>query len=126
LPGLLLAQATSDNVPGGEYFTFWFPLGLFCVVAAILWVLYARPHRRVPPRRAAHAHAVGAGGTPAQSGPRAAGTSGPERGGPGQPGQPGGSGRPGEPGPREPGHPGEPGHGEPGQPDGPERPGAGG
>ena len=125
MPGLLLAQATSDNAPEGAYFTLWFPLGLFIIVAAILWVLYARPHRRVPPRVAAHAHAAGAGGTSAQGGPRAAATSGPEQGGPGQPGQPGGSGVAGEPGQRgEPGQPGEPG--EPGQPGGPEQPGASG
>jgi hypothetical protein len=58
---LLLAQATSDNAPGGAYFSLWFPLGLFIIVGAILWLLYTRPHNRVPPRRAAHARA-GAGG----------------------------------------------------------------
>jgi hypothetical protein len=59
VPGLILAQATSDNAPGGAYFSLWFPLGLFIIVCAILWVLYSRPHRRVPPRRPAHAHAGG-------------------------------------------------------------------
>jgi hypothetical protein len=57
LPGLLLAQSTSDNAPEGAYFTLWFPLGLFIIVIAILWVRYALPHRRVPPRRPAHARA---------------------------------------------------------------------
>jgi hypothetical protein len=51
VPEWILAQATSDNVPEGAYFSLWFPLGLFIIVAAILWLLYARPHRRVPPRR---------------------------------------------------------------------------
>jgi uncharacterized protein (DUF58 family) len=59
LPGLLLAQATSDNAPEGAYFTLWFPLGLFIIVVAILWVLYARPHRRVPARPVAPARAGG-------------------------------------------------------------------
>jgi hypothetical protein len=70
VPGLLLAQVTSDNAPEGAYFTLWFPLGLFIIVLAILWVLYARPHRRVPPRQAAPAHAGGAaaGGTGEESG----------------------------------------------------------
>jgi hypothetical protein len=83
LPGLLLAQATSDNSAAGQNFTLWFPLGLFIIIAAILWVLYARPHRRVPPRRPAQARAaagagVAAGGTTsarAQEGPQPGGTS---------------------------------------------------
>ncbi len=89
MPGLLLAQATSDNAPGGAYFSFWFPLGLFVLVAAILWVLYSRPHRRVPPRRPAHALAGGARSAPEEQprAPRQQG--GPEQpGGPGQPGGP--------------------------------------
>jgi hypothetical protein len=57
--GLLLAQVTSDNAPEGAYFTLWFPGGLFIIVLTILWVLYARPHRRVPPRQTAPAHAGG-------------------------------------------------------------------
>jgi hypothetical protein len=52
---LLLAQPTSDNAPAGALFSLWFLLSLFAVVAAILWVLYSRPHRRVPPRRPAPA-----------------------------------------------------------------------
>jgi hypothetical protein len=53
--GLLLAQATSDNSPGGAYLTLWFPLGLFIIVIAVLWRLYTVQHRRIPPRRPAHA-----------------------------------------------------------------------
>jgi hypothetical protein len=53
--GLLLAQATSDNSPEGAYLTLWFPLGLFIIVIAVLWRLYAVQHPRIPPRRPAHA-----------------------------------------------------------------------
>jgi hypothetical protein len=56
----LLALSTSDDSPAGQNFTLWFPLGLFIIVAAILWVLYARPHHRVPPRRPVHAAASSA------------------------------------------------------------------
>ena len=52
----LLAQPTSDNAGAGALFSLWFPLGLFIIVVAVLWVIYARPHVRVPPRPAAHAH----------------------------------------------------------------------
>lgn len=51
----LLAQ-TSDNAGGGALLSLWFPLGLFIIVAAVLWAIYARPHHRVPPRPPAHAH----------------------------------------------------------------------
>jgi hypothetical protein len=71
VPGLLLAQSTSDNAPEGAYFTLWFPLGLFIIVIAILWTLYARPHQRVPRRRPAHARAGGGlalGRSPASEG----------------------------------------------------------
>jgi hypothetical protein len=61
LPAFLLAQATSDNTAGGAYFSLWFPLGLFILVAAILWMLYGRPHHRVPPRRPAQAGAAAQG-----------------------------------------------------------------
>jgi hypothetical protein len=73
------------NVEGGSYMTFGGPVGLFCVVAAILWVLFARPHRRVPPRRGlAGTPASPAGGTmaAASGGPGVQATSAPE-GGPG-------------------------------------------
>jgi len=52
----LLAQSTSDNAAGGALFSLWFPLGLFIIVAAALWVIYARPHGRVPPRPAVRSH----------------------------------------------------------------------
>jgi hypothetical protein len=55
LATFLLAQ-TSDNAPGGALLSLWFPLGLFIIVAAVLWAIYARPHGRVPPRPAVRSH----------------------------------------------------------------------
>jgi uncharacterized protein (DUF58 family) len=48
VPRLILAGVTPDNTPGGYYYTFLFPMVLFIVVAVILYVLFTRPHRRVP------------------------------------------------------------------------------
>ncbi|HTS97133.1 MAG TPA: hypothetical protein VMI33_10965 [Streptosporangiaceae bacterium] len=56
----VLAAATSDNVPGGAILTFAFPITLFAVIAAALYLLLGRPHRRVPARRLAHASASAA------------------------------------------------------------------
>jgi hypothetical protein len=39
------------NAEAGSYMTFAFPVILFCIVAAILYLQFSRPHRRVPPRR---------------------------------------------------------------------------
>jgi len=62
----LLAQSTSDNAAGGALLSLWFPLGLFIIVAAVLWVIYTRPHPRIPPRPAAHSHgASSVAGSPA-------------------------------------------------------------
>jgi hypothetical protein len=76
VPGLILAQATSDNVPGGAILTFAFPIILFAIIATTLYfLLFARPHPRVPAQRmslaaamqstpgheASHAAAVAAG-----------------------------------------------------------------
>jgi hypothetical protein len=110
LPAFVLAQATSDNTAGGAYFTLWFPLGLFIIVGAILYLLIARPHHRVPPRRPAHAEA-GSGARTAgtatgwghdesqQSDRGAAGSTGPAGAGSQAP--------PGRAGPAEPGGPGD-------------------
>jgi hypothetical protein len=49
--GLILASVPV-NSEAGSYLTFGGPVGLFVVVAAILYLLFSRPHRRVPPRRA--------------------------------------------------------------------------
>jgi hypothetical protein len=52
VPGLILAAVTPDNTPGGSVLTFAFPVVLFSVVAVILYLLFSRPHARVPVRRA--------------------------------------------------------------------------
>jgi hypothetical protein len=51
VPGLILADATSDNAPGGAVLTFAFPVILFAVIAVILYLLLSRPHRRIPSQR---------------------------------------------------------------------------
>jgi hypothetical protein len=76
VPITFLAQSTSDNAPGGAVLTFAFPVILFAIIAVVLYyLLFARPHPRVPSRRialassapgapeggAAHAAAVAAG-----------------------------------------------------------------
>jgi hypothetical protein len=39
------------NTEGGSYMTLAIPLGMFCVIGAVLyWLLFARPHARVPAR----------------------------------------------------------------------------
>jgi len=39
---------TPDNTPHGYNWTFAFPMLLFIVVALVLYMLFSRPHRRVP------------------------------------------------------------------------------
>jgi hypothetical protein len=69
VPGLILAQATSDNVPGGAILTFAFPIILFAVIATVLYfLLFARPHRRVPAERVSLAGAAAAPGPAATHG----------------------------------------------------------
>jgi hypothetical protein len=48
VPGPILAVATSDNTPAGAVLTFALPLGLFIIVAVVLYLRFARPHARVP------------------------------------------------------------------------------
>src|SRR5258707_14426523 len=60
MPGSILASATSDNAPGGAVLTFAFPVILFAVIAVILYVLFSRPHRRIPSRRVVMATASAA------------------------------------------------------------------
>jgi len=48
VPRLIFAAVTPDNTPHGYNWTFAFPMLLFIVVALILYVLFSRPHRRVP------------------------------------------------------------------------------
>lgn len=59
MPSLILAQATSDNAPGGAILTFAFPVLLFAVIATVLYfLLFARPHPRVPAERVSLAAAM--------------------------------------------------------------------
>ena len=51
MPAGILASVP-DNTQGGANLTFLFPLLLFCVIGAALYiVVFARPHARVPARR---------------------------------------------------------------------------
>jgi hypothetical protein len=63
VPGSVLAQSVSDNAPGGAILTFAFPIILFAVIAVALYLLFSRPHRRVPAQRIGLA-AASAGGIP--------------------------------------------------------------
>ena len=47
---LILASAITDNTPNGYYWTFLFPMLLFIFIATILYLLFSRPHRRIPAR----------------------------------------------------------------------------
>jgi hypothetical protein len=49
----VIAGASPDNTPAGDYWTFLFPMLLFIVIALILWALFGRPHHRVPAQRIA-------------------------------------------------------------------------
>jgi hypothetical protein len=60
--GLILASVPS-NTEAGSYLTFGGPVGLFCIVITILWLLFSRPHPRVPPRRALAPSKAGTSGT---------------------------------------------------------------
>jgi hypothetical protein len=48
--GLILASSISDNTPNGYYWTFLFPMLLFIAIAVVLYLLFSRPHQRVPAR----------------------------------------------------------------------------
>jgi hypothetical protein len=52
--GLTLAAGiTPDNTPHGYNLTFAIPVALFAVVAVVLYLMFSRPHRRIPARPAA-------------------------------------------------------------------------
>lgn len=82
--GLILAELGSDWTLAGSVETFALPVGLFLVVAAILFFLYTRPHVApghrdlVPagPGARATARAGGSQAATGTSGAQAAGTSG--------------------------------------------------
>jgi hypothetical protein len=44
VPAVLAAATGSDWNAGGSILTFYFPIGLFIVVAAILYLQFTRPH----------------------------------------------------------------------------------
>lgn len=47
---LILAAVSPDNTPHGYNWTFVYPMLLFIVIGGVLYYLFGRPHRRVPPR----------------------------------------------------------------------------
>jgi hypothetical protein len=47
---LILAAVNPDNTPSGYQWTYLFPMLLFIAIAAVLYALFSRPHRRVPAR----------------------------------------------------------------------------
>jgi hypothetical protein len=47
---LILAAVSPDNTPHGYNLTFAFPMLLFIIIGVILYLLFSRPHRRVPAR----------------------------------------------------------------------------
>lgn len=63
MPDMILAASVSDNAPAGAILTFAFPIILFAVIAVVLYLLFSRPHRRIPSQRVVFASSAGA--TPA-------------------------------------------------------------
>ena len=55
---MIVAMIDPANTPHGYNWTFAFPMLLFIVIAAILYALFSRPHRRVPARRISAATAA--------------------------------------------------------------------
>jgi hypothetical protein len=52
MPGLAaVAAVTPDNTPHGYNLTFAVPIVVFAVVAVALYLLFSRPHQRIPARR---------------------------------------------------------------------------
>jgi hypothetical protein len=47
---VILAAINPDNTAAGYNWTFAYPMLLFIVIGGVLWYLFGRPHRRVPPR----------------------------------------------------------------------------
>jgi peptidoglycan/LPS O-acetylase OafA/YrhL len=50
VPRLILAAVTPDNTPHGYNITFGAPMLTFIIIGGVLYFLFSRPHRRVPPR----------------------------------------------------------------------------
>jgi hypothetical protein len=70
---LILAAVSPDNTPHGYNWTFVYPMLLFIVIGGVLYYLFGRPHRRVPPRLIS---VSAAGRTPDPSAARAASVAG--------------------------------------------------
>jgi hypothetical protein len=52
MPGLAITAAvTPDNTPHGYDLTFAVPVAVFAVVAIALYLMFRRPHRRIPARQ---------------------------------------------------------------------------
>ena len=69
MPRLILAAVNPDNTPHGYNLTFAFPMLLFIIIGGILYLLFSRPHRRIPARSAAQSAAPAApagAGVPAE------------------------------------------------------------
>lgn len=47
---LILAAVNPDNTPHGYNLTFAFPMLLFIIIGGVLYLLFSRPHRRIPAR----------------------------------------------------------------------------
>ena len=47
---LILAGVNPDNTPHGYNWTFAFPMLLFIIIGTVLYLLFSRPHRRIPAR----------------------------------------------------------------------------
>ena len=65
MAGPVLAIVTPDNIPGGSILTFALPMALFIVAAAVLYLLFTRPHQVPGHKKLAAARA--SSGTPRQA-----------------------------------------------------------
>jgi hypothetical protein len=48
VPRLILAAVTPDNTPHGYNITFAAPMLAFIIIGGVLYLLFSRPHRRIP------------------------------------------------------------------------------
>jgi len=67
---LILAVVSPDNTPHGYNLTFAIPMVLFAVIAVVLYLLFSRPHRRVPATRIQRSAGSMAAAVTAVTGPR--------------------------------------------------------
>ena len=70
MPALaVVAAVTPDNTPHGYNLTFAVPVALFAVVAVALYLLFSRPHHRIPARAAGLSDAGLSDAGPVDAGP---------------------------------------------------------